>query len=220
MNLLNRIVGIGIVTVGVQASVIAFAVGQEGGGGSRRALPLELYTVAVTNAQPCDVVRSIRGTGIRVCYEETVEVSQLRLSLDISDSAATNIVKRFTSLLPAYTWETSKGTDIFIVRPKKSALNWMIPRFSVSGRTFSDVVLDEDMLGFSEHGIYPFHWGFAQPISFQVKVQLENASVLECLNALIKKNQSLCWTIRTNPTGEKLLTFATKYVKPADVDGQ
>ncbi len=180
----------------------------------------ELHTVAVTNALPCDVVRSIRGAGIRLCYEETVEVLQLRLSLDISESPATNIVKRFASLLPSYTWENPKGTDIFIVRPKNSALNWTIPRFSVSGRTFCDVVLYEDMLGLSEHGIGPFHWGFAQPLSFQVNMQMENASALECLNALIAISQNLCWTIRTNSTDKKLLTFSYKYVKPTDVDSQ
>jgi len=219
VKLLNIIVRIGIVAVVVQASVIGFASRQKEGGG-RLALPPELYTVVVTNAQPCDVVRSILKAGIRVCYEETVEVSQLQLSLDISDSPATNIVKRLASLLPAYTWENPKGTDIFIVRPKKSALNWTIPRLSVSGRTFCDVVLDEDMLGFSEHGIHPFHWGFAQPISFQVNVQKENASALECLNALIAISQNLCWTIRTNSNGKKLLTFSYKYVKPTDVDSQ
>ncbi len=175
-------------------------------------LSQRVETFFLKNASMKDAVEKLRAMGLRICFEETSnsreDTTVKSISLNLQNRMLREILDHLVAQAHGYGWTKQDNTNLIVIHPKtNSVLSWNIPALRVKERSLMELLIQQDVLKFKEHGVILFYRGFSQPLEQRVSVDLENVSVIECLNALIASHPTLCWTLSVTPRGKKILTL-------------
>ena len=207
-----------ILTLGIFLTIVWYALSQGEEYFKEETMTIDILSqkadsFSLKNASVEDAVTRLRGLGFRVCFED-IERSRKKeqqweevlLSLDLHGKSVENVLNVIITKAPDYTWKRQENTDIINIFPKKgSTLNWKIPVLTAKEEPFIDLIEKHDVLDLKKHGILLFYRGFSQPVRVPISIDLKDKPVMECLNALINSVPRLCWTIKTNPHGKRVL---------------
>ncbi len=172
-------------------------------------LTKEVKSFHVIDASLNDVVKSMRQSGLRVCFEEGNYSDQgEKISVEFREQSVTSLLDEITGLYSDYNWKIAKDSSLIVIHPKGgSVLNWSVPSVRVKNRSIRDVFRADDVLNLEEHNIVFFYRGPPQPLDTLLNIELKDQPVSERLNILVSQVPGLCWTISANPKGKNILTF-------------
>ena len=161
-----------------------------------------------------EAVKSLRRQGIRVCLE-IAKKGETKKTIQIRNQSVERILDDLVGEFDDYSWSLQEHGCLVKIHPKgKSVLKWNVRSLRIENRSFFDVLVREDLLGFKEHGIMVFYRGFSQPLEVLVDIEIDEQSVSTCFDNLVSQVPELCWTLSTNPKGIRVLTF--QFVKGSE----
>jgi hypothetical protein len=92
--------------------------------------------------QMWDFASRLRKKDVRVCLEMAVvnDAQANREELHIRDATPRKLLDAMVAVRPEYTWRLVAGTDIVLITPRKSKLDYLPPTQIVGPIEFNDVV--------------------------------------------------------------------------------